>query len=594
MADLLVANQNIDPSEVLLRTFADYMQEGHNVQQSYNHAKEMHPAEFQIVKERAVNHGHQNGVVGERRNSRHELLLRGHHTNTQNGVCVGRSHCATCLVVKYTTHNFVNNVAPLEILVGGSGGLIKRASEQGERIIQDQVLSVYNASLELSVASGLPVRLYAFLPTEIGQQRGVEYVYLGLWRVVSGRLLLTPLEFNCYEFRLRRFDENPVLIQQLPELGGPEVFFQDGLEEDLLLHDQEGQLHAVEDANGDLLEAQQQVQHNQVIRAMQVKVKILKQPSMLQGGVSAYQLEGLQWMLSLSAKNLNGILVDETRLDKTVQIISLIAYLMENENVTGPHLIVAPKAALSDWMTGFATWAPRIVAVCYDGCLDERKALRDVFSRKFNVLVTHHQVITTEKTLLKQNLWYYMILDEGDQLRTPTESGYKIRRTVLLTANPTMYSLQELWSLLFFVVPKIFNSVKNFEVWFNSLFAGHRETSLIRHLQHVIRPFILTRTKEVTRMKEEVEHQECDISAGQKVHHQARKRGLMTEKENLPPPTHQAANISVRRGKEVGEPLTWKIPKRKRVKMNGGGGSSSQPKLWWRSARLWVIFLSNG
>ena len=52
---------------------------------------------------------------------------------------------------------------------------------------------------------------------------------------------------------------------------------------------------------------------------------------MLQGGeLRPYQLEGLQWMLSLCNNNLNGILADEMGLGKTIHTISLIAYPMEN------------------------------------------------------------------------------------------------------------------------------------------------------------------------------------------------------------------------------------------------------------------------
>ena len=47
---------------------------------------------------------------------------------------------------------------------------------------------------------------------------------------------------------------------------------------------------------------------------------------MLQGGeLRTYELEGLQWLLSLFNNNLNGILADEKGLGKTIQAIALIA-----------------------------------------------------------------------------------------------------------------------------------------------------------------------------------------------------------------------------------------------------------------------------
>ncbi|PSS33883.1 ATP-dependent DNA helicase like [Actinidia chinensis var. chinensis] len=287
---------------------------------------------------------------------------------------------------------------------------------------------------------------------------------------------------------------------------------------------------------GDLLEGQRQ--YNSVIHSIQEKVT--EQPSMLQGGeLRNYQLEGLQWMLSLFNNNLNGILADEMGLGKTIQTISLIAYLLESKGVTGPHLIVAPKAVLPNWVNEFSTWAPSIVAILYDGRLDERKAMREEYSGegKFNVLITHYDLIMRDKAFLKKIHWHYMIVDEGHRLKNhecalarTLVSGYRIRRRLLLTGTPIQNSLQELWSLLNFLLPTIFNSVENFEEWFNAPFADRCDVSLtdeeellvIRRLHHVIRPFILRRKKDEVEKFLPGKRQvilKCDMSAWQKVYY---------------------------------------------------------------------------
>lgn len=71
--------------------------------------------------------------------------------------------------------------------------------------------------------------------------------------------------------------------------------------------------------------------------------------------------------------------------------------------------------------------------------------------------------------------------------------SYRIRRRLLLTGTPIQNSLHELWSLLNFLLPTIFNSVENFEEWFNAPFADKCDVSLtdeeqllvIRRLHHV-------------------------------------------------------------------------------------------------------------
>ena len=83
---------------------------------------------------------------------------------------------------------------------------------------------------------------------------------------------------------------------------------------------------------------------------------------------------------------------------------------------------------------------------------------------------------------------------------------YHSRFRLILTGTPLQNNLPELWSLLNFVLPKIFNSVKSFDEWFNTPFANsgtgdkievNEEEALliIRRLHKVLRPFLLRRLK---------------------------------------------------------------------------------------------------
>ena len=57
-------------------------------------------------------------------------------------------------------------------------------------------------------------------------------------------------------------------------------------------------------------------------------LRLEEQPKCIDGGrMRDYQLEGLNWLLSLHSRNLNGILADEMGLGKTLQSISLLAHL---------------------------------------------------------------------------------------------------------------------------------------------------------------------------------------------------------------------------------------------------------------------------
>ena len=104
-------------------------------------------------------------------------------------------------------------------------------------------------------------------------------------------------------------------------------------------------------------------------------------------------------------------------------------------------------------------------------------------------------------------------LDEGHRMKN-TQSKltqtlttyYHSRYRLILTGTPLQNNLPELWALLNFVLPKIFNSVKSFDEWFNTPFANsgtgdkidlNEEEALliIRRLHKVLRPFLLRRLK---------------------------------------------------------------------------------------------------
>jgi SNF2 family DNA or RNA helicase len=58
--------------------------------------------------------------------------------------------------------------------------------------------------------------------------------------------------------------------------------------------------------------------------------RLTVQPSILQNGLlRSYQLEGLNWMVSLKNNGINGILADEMGLGKTVQTVALLGYMKQ-------------------------------------------------------------------------------------------------------------------------------------------------------------------------------------------------------------------------------------------------------------------------
>lgn len=249
--------------------------------------------------------------------------------------------------------------------------------------------------------------------------------------------------------------------------------------------------------------------------AHRIKEKIDKQPSILVGGtLKEYQLRGLEWMVSLYNNHLNGILADEMGLGKTIQSISLITYLYEVKKDIGPFLVIVPLSTITNWTLEFEKWAPSLNTIIYKGTPNQRHSLQhQIRIGNFAVLLTTYEYIIKDKSLLSKHDWAHMIIDEGHRMKNAQSKlsftishYYRTRNRLILTGTPLQNNLPELWALLNFVLPKIFNSAKTFEDWFNTPFANtgtqekleltEEETLLIiRRLHKVLRPFLLRRLK---------------------------------------------------------------------------------------------------
>ena len=293
--------------------------------------------------------------------------------------------------------------------------------------------------------------------------------------------------------------------------------------------------------------------------AHSIKEEIIQQPTILSGGtLKSYQLTGIQWMISLYNNKLNGILADEMGLGKTIQTIALLSYCIEKKKNKGPFLIVVPLSTVPNWTLEFAKWAPTIKVIVYKGAPAIRKAYAYQIKNEqnsFNVVVTTYEYIMKDKYALNKIPWEYIIVDEGHRMKN-SKSKFTLtlgtqfisKYRILLTGTPLQNNLAELWALLNFLLPKIFNSCENFEKWFNQPFSGRvgaksntekeniditeeEQLLIINRLHRVLRPFLLRREKKQVEkeLPNKVEHViKIELSAWQSiVYEQIRKYGLL-------------------------------------------------------------------
>ncbi|KDP40014.1 hypothetical protein JCGZ_02012 [Jatropha curcas] len=230
--------------------------------------------------------------------------------------------------------------------------------------------------------------------------------------------------------------------------------------------------------------------------------RLVAQPSCIQGKMRDYQLAGLNWLIRLYENGINGILADEMGLGKTLQTISLMGYLHEFRGITGPHMVVAPKSTLGNWMNEIRRFCPVLRAVKFLGNPDERKHIREelLVAGKFDICVTSFEMAIKEKSSLRRFSWRYIIIDEAHRIKnensllSKTMRLYNTNYRLLITGTPLQNNLHELWSLLNFLLPEIFSSAETFDEWFQ-ISGENDQQEVVQQLHKVLRPFLLRRLK---------------------------------------------------------------------------------------------------
>ncbi|KAH0827825.1 putative snf2 family dna-dependent atpase [Lanmaoa asiatica] len=245
-----------------------------------------------------------------------------------------------------------------------------------------------------------------------------------------------------------------------------------------------------------------------------------KQPAMLTPGVMLkdYQLLGINWLYLLYNKEYSCILADEMGLGKTIQVISFFAHLKERGNV-GPHLVIVPSSTLENWCREFARFAPSISIQTYYAGKDERPALRQILidtqrhrgknENGWEVLITTYNLAQgdeRDRKFFRRVDWDCIVFDEGHVLKNFQSQRYQAllkfeaRWRLLLTGTPLQNNLQELVSLLNFILPNLLGeTMDSLRAIFKT--KGDAKVALlsqerISRAKKMMTPFVLRRRKD--------------------------------------------------------------------------------------------------
>ncbi|KAJ4382637.1 DNA-dependent ATPase fun30 [Didymella sp. IMI 355093] len=206
------------------------------------------------------------------------------------------------------------------------------------------------------------------------------------------------------------------------------------------------------------------------LRKSSGRIKLLKQPAIMNDDIELkdYQVVGLNWLNLLWQNGISGILADDMGLGKTCQVIAFLSHLKE-QGEGRPTIIIVPGSTLENWLREFERFSRTINFQAYYGSQAERFEKQDdirdnIETGNCDVIVTTYDLAyrKEDNAFLRKCKPQICIFDEGHVLKNANTARYKslMRITpkcrILLTGTPLQNSLQELMSILGFLMPNVF------------------------------------------------------------------------------------------------------------------------------------------
>lgn len=125
-----------------------------------------------------------------------------------------------------------------------------------------------------------------------------------------------------------------------------------------------------------------------------------------------------------------------------------------------------------------------------------------------HVMVTSYDMVVRDAKYISRVNWQYMVLDEAQAIKSATSArwatllSFKCRNRLLLTGTPIQNTMAELWALLHFIMPTLFDSHAEFNQWFSKDIESHAangntelDRTQLSRLHMILKPFMLRRVK---------------------------------------------------------------------------------------------------
>ncbi len=215
-------------------------------------------------------------------------------------------------------------------------------------------------------------------------------------------------------------------------------------------------------------------------------------PYYLQTVLRGYQKAGVAWLKMLKHYHLNGILADEMGLGKTIQALSIILTAPEDT----VSMVICPKTLTYNWAAEIEKFHTNIPYAIVEGNKAARIEL--LHSPNIRLFLIGYSMVLSDFNLLKTMQFEWIVLDEAQNIknvsaqRTSAIKKLKSKHRLALSGTPIENKLTELWSIMDFLMPGYFGTIKKFKDRYVNP-EDDRQARLALH--RAISPFLLRRVK---------------------------------------------------------------------------------------------------
>jgi hypothetical protein len=221
-------------------------------------------------------------------------------------------------------------------------------------------------------------------------------------------------------------------------------------------------------------------------------------PRGLEATMRDYQHLGLAWLANTTDAGFGALLADDMGLGKSLTALALHLHRRDQDRrATGPTLIVCPASMVINWQREVHRFAPSVPTLRYHG---PDRSLDEATPR--TVVITTYETLRRDIDVLVEQPFDMVVADEAQIIKNhKTATARAMRRIkptvrIALTGTPVENNLTEAWSVMDWLNPGLFGTLRTFRDQFaRPIEENITDSDLTTRLSGLLKAFMLRRRK---------------------------------------------------------------------------------------------------